>query len=48
MNANGKVPVLTTEDRNFVLTESAANLVYLAEKTRQASLVGPCTPGAHV
>jgi len=31
-NANGKVPVLTTEDRTFVLTESAAILVYLAEK----------------
>jgi GST-like protein len=32
LNANGKVPVLTTEDRDFVLTESAAILVYLAEK----------------
>ncbi|WP_250528426.1 glutathione S-transferase family protein [Caballeronia sp. GAWG2-1] len=32
LNANGKVPVLTTEDHNFTLTESAAILVYLAEK----------------
>ncbi|EHP41375.1 putative glutathionine S-transferase [Cupriavidus basilensis OR16] len=32
LNANGKVPVLTTEDRDFALTESAAILVYLAEK----------------
>ncbi|MDR5762912.1 glutathione S-transferase N-terminal domain-containing protein [Caballeronia sp. LZ035] len=32
LNANGKVPVLTTDDRDFVLTESAAILVYLSEK----------------
>ncbi|MDE1180981.1 glutathione S-transferase family protein [Paraburkholderia sp.] len=32
LNANGKVPVLTTDDRDFTLTESAAILVYLAEK----------------
>jgi GST-like protein len=32
LNANGKVPVLTTESRAFTLTESAAILVYLAEK----------------
>ncbi|SAL36172.1 glutathione S-transferase domain-containing protein [Caballeronia sordidicola] len=32
LNANGKVPVLTTDDRNFTLTESSAILVYLAEK----------------
>ncbi|PMS15472.1 glutathione S-transferase [Trinickia dabaoshanensis] len=31
LNANGKVPVLTTGDRSFTLTESAAILVYLAE-----------------
>lgn len=32
LNTNGKVPVLTTDDRDFTLTESAAILVYLAEK----------------
>lgn len=32
LNANGKVPVLTNDDRDFTLTESAAILVYLAEK----------------
>jgi GST-like protein len=33
LNPNGKVPVLV--DDGFVLTESAAILVYLAEKTKQ-------------
>lgn len=32
LNANGKVPVLTTGGCDFTLTESAAILVYLAEK----------------
>jgi len=31
LNANGKVPVLTIEDRSLKLAESAAILVYLAE-----------------
>lgn len=32
LNANGKVPVLTDEVSRFTLTESAAILVYLAER----------------
>ncbi|WP_251031604.1 glutathione S-transferase family protein [Paraburkholderia strydomiana] len=32
LNANGKLPVLTTDERDFTLTESAAILVYLAKK----------------
>lgn len=32
LNPNGKVPVLADRDRTFVLTESAAILVYLAER----------------
>lgn len=32
LNANGKVPVITDLERTFVLSESAAILVYLAEK----------------
>ncbi|KWR86824.1 glutathione S-transferase family protein [Cupriavidus sp. IDO] len=32
LNANGKVPVITDLERAFVLSESAAILVYLAEK----------------
>lgn len=35
LNANGKVPVLTDADDKFILTESAAILVYLAERHDQ-------------
>jgi len=35
LNANGKVPVITDEAGQFILTESAAILVYLAERHRQ-------------
>jgi GST-like protein len=44
MNANAKVPVLVdleTEGAPFVLTESAAILVYLAEKTGELLGEGP-------
>lgn len=35
LNANGKVPVITDEAGKFILTESAAILVYLAERHGQ-------------
>jgi GST-like protein len=43
LNPNGKVPVLTDGDRALVLSESAAILVYLAEKHGQLLSRDPLT-----
>lgn len=43
LNPNGKVPVLTDTDRAIVLSESAAILVYLAEKHGKLLSQNPVT-----
>lgn len=43
LNPNGKVPVITDADGSFVLTESAAILMYLAERHSKLLSMDPVT-----